>query len=281
MTREALMGRVEGKIAFITGAARSQGRAHAVRLAEEGADIVAVDILEDIETVPYPMASEADLAETVSLVEALGRRVIARRVDVRDLASVESAVEEALEKFGRVDIVSANAGIVSYARGHDVTAESWKDVIDVDLTGVWHTVKAVVPAMISGGNGGSIILTSSMAGLRGIPNAAHYSAAKHGVVGLMKSFAKELASHSIRVNSVHPSSVNTEMIHNEATYSLFRPGKVEPTLDDAMVGFRHVHALPVPWVEPVDIANAVLWLASDESRFVTGVTLPIDAGYLL
>jgi (+)-trans-carveol dehydrogenase len=274
------MGRVDGKVAFITGAARSQGRSHAVRLAEEGADI-AIDLAQDIATVPYALATSEDLDETVSLVRATGRRILARTVDVRDFEAVEVAVEEGLREFGHIDVVSANAGIISFARGHELTSQAWHDVLDVDLTGVWHTVKATVPSMIAAGRGGSIILTSSMAGFRGIQNAAHYSAAKHGVVGLMKTFAAELAPHWIRVNTVHPSNVNTAMIHNEPTYRLFRPEKEHPTVEDAMRGLQFLHALPTPWVEPVDISNAVLFLASDESRFVTGIELPVDAGFLL
>jgi (+)-trans-carveol dehydrogenase/(-)-trans-carveol dehydrogenase len=275
------MGRVDGKVAFITGAARGQGRSHALRLAQEGADIIAVDLLEGVESVPYPLSTKADLDETARLVESLGRKVLTRRVDVRELDSVEAAVRDGLDEFAFINVVSANAGVVSYAPGHELTEQAWRDVLDINLTGVWHTVRSVVPSMIAAGRGGSIILTSSMAGLRGIANAAHYAAAKHGVVGLMRTFAKELAHHSIRVNSVHPSSVDTDMIHNEATYALFRPGKDNPTLEDAMSGLRYVHALPVPWVAPEDISNAVLWLASDEARYVTGIALPIDAGYLL
>ena len=275
------VGRLAGRVALVTGAARGQGRSHAVRLAEEGADVVAIDLLEDIASVPYPMATKADLDETARLVEAAGREVLSARADVRDFDEVKEVAAGAVERFGRMDIVCANAGIVSYAPGHALSEQAWSDVIAVNLTGVWHTLKACVPHMVSAGHGGSIVITSSMAGLKGLANTAHYSAAKHGVVGLMKVFATELASQRIRVNCVHPTSVNTEMLHNEATYNLFRPGLEHATLDDAMDGFHFVNSMPTPWVEPADVSNAVAWLASDESRFVTGISLAVDAGFLL
>jgi (+)-trans-carveol dehydrogenase len=275
------MNRLAGKVALITGAARGQGRSHAVRLAEEGADIVAVDALEDIGTVPYPLATKADLEETARLVSATGRRILSQRADVRDLEGLKEVAAEASELFGRLDVVCANAGIVSYGPGHELSEQAWTDMIAVNLTGAWHTLKACVPHMIAARQGGSIIITSSMAGLKGLAHTAHYTAAKHGVVGLMKVFATELAAERIRVNCVHPTSVNTEMLHNEATYNLFRPGLDHATRDDAMSGFRYVHSLPTPWVEPSDISDAVAWLASDEARFVTGISLPVDAGFLL
>jgi SDR family mycofactocin-dependent oxidoreductase len=270
-----------GKVALVTGAARGQGRSHAVRLAEEGADVVALDLLEDIASVPYPLATKADLEETARLVGATGHRVIARPADVRDFDSVKDAVNEAIETFGRLDVVCANAGIISYGAGHELSEEMWADMIAVNLTGVWHTLKATVAPMLAAGTGGSIVITSSMAGLKGLAHTAHYTAAKHGVVGLMKVFATELAPHGIRVNCVHPSSVNTDMLHNEATYNLFRPGLEHATLDDAMTGFRYVHTMSTPWLEPADVSEAVVWLASDRSRFVTGISLPVDAGFLL
>jgi SDR family mycofactocin-dependent oxidoreductase len=275
------MSRLAGKVAVVTGAARGQGRSHAVRLAEEGADIVAIDALEDIATLPYPLATKADLEETERLISATGRQVICRRADVRDFDGVKEVAVEAVDRFGRLDIVCANAGIVSYAPGHQLSEQTWADVIAVNLTGVWHTLKACVPLMLAAGHGGSIVITSSMAGLKGLANTAHYTAAKHGVVGLMKVFATELAPDRIRVNCVHPTSVNTDMLHNEATYNLFRPGLEHATLEDAMEGFRYVNSMPTPWVEPSDVSDAVAWLASDEARFVTGISLPVDAGFLL
>lgn len=274
------MGRVEGKVAFLTGAARGQGRSHALRLAEEGADIVAVDLCAQIATAAYPLATREDLAETAALVERAGRGVVAVQADVRDLGQLQAAAEEGLSRFGHLDIVCANAGITTYASVRSLTDEVWRDVIDVNLTGVWHTCKAVVPAMIEAGRGGSLILVSSTAGLKGIPNLAHYSAAKHGVVGLARALALELGPQRIRVNTVHPTSVNTDLLLNDATFRLFRPDLEHPTVGDALAAFQGLNALPVPWVEAQDISDAVLWLASDESRHVTGVALPVDAGAL-
>jgi SDR family mycofactocin-dependent oxidoreductase len=279
-----MAGRVEGKVAFITGAARGQGRSHAVRLAEEGADIIAVDIAEDIESVRrfYPGATEADLAETVKEVEALDRRIVATKADVRDYGALKAALDDGVAQLGHVDIVSANAGIFIFGdQTHLVTEGDWRDVIDINLTGVWHTAKAAIPHLIERGAGGSIIITSSAAGLKGTPNVAQYTAAKHGVVGLMRTLALELAPHSIRVNSVHPTGVDTIMIQNGATRELFLPGIENPTREQAAEAFAATNALPVPWVEPRDISNAVLFLASDEARYVTGVTLPVDAGYTI
>jgi SDR family mycofactocin-dependent oxidoreductase len=277
-----MTGRVEGKVAFITGAARGQGRSHAIRLAEEGADIIAVDIAEDIDSVRrfYPGATEADLAETVKEVEALDRRIVAAKVDVRDYAALKKALDEGVAELGHVDIVSANAGIFIFGdQTHLVSERDWQDVIDINLTGVWHTAKAVIPHLIAGGRGGSIVLTSSTAGLKGTLNVGPYTASKHAVVGLMRTLALELAPHSIRVNSVHPTGVATNMILNEATFRLFMPDTEHPTQEQAAEVFATTNALPVPWVEPVDISNAVLFLASDEARYITGVTLPVDAGY--
>ena len=272
------MGRVEGEVAFITGAARGQGRAHAIRLAEEGADIVAVDLCHDVATVPFPLATEADLQETVKAVEALDRRIVAHQADVRDLSALQGAVDEGLSQFGHIDIVCANAGIGSFAPALELTEETWQDVVDINLTGVWKTVKATAPSMVERGQGGSIILTSSIAGLIAFPNLAHYTAAKHGVTGLMRALAVELAPHHIRVNSIHPTTVDTPMVANEAIWGLFLGGAQGATREQAAEGMKALNAMPVPWVESVDISNAVLHLASDESRYVTGTTTVIDAG---
>ena len=272
------MARLEGKVAFVTGAARGQGRSHAVRLAEEGADIVAIDIASQIDTVPFPMATPDDLAETVEQVEALDRRIVAKQADVRDYDALKAALDDGVARLGRLDIVAANAGIVSYGSAEELTEQAWRDVIDVDLTGVWHTVKAAIPHLRAAG-GGSVVITSSDGGLEGSPNVAHYTAAKHGVVGLMRTLANELAPDLVRVNTVHPSAVDTDMIQNQAAYHLFLPDhQGDITREDVAPVLQTVNALPVPWMEPRDISNAVLFLASDEARYITGVTLPVDAG---
>jgi SDR family mycofactocin-dependent oxidoreductase len=268
-----LAGKLEGKVAFITGAARGQGRSHAIRLAQEGADIIAVDICAQVDTVPYPMATPEDLAETARKVEALDRRIVARQADVRDEGGLRAAFEAGAAELGPVDIVLANAGIAPMARQE--THDAWQDVIDINLTGVFNTVEIAIPSMVERGQGGAIVLTSSTAGITGIGGPSRgglgYTAAKHGVVGLMRSYANTLAPHSIRVNSVHPTGVNTPMIVNEAMQEFLAQ---DPSLSNAMA-----NALPVPMVEPVDVSNAICWLVSDDARYVTGVTLPVDAGF--
>jgi len=277
-----MTGRVEGKVAFITGAARGQGRSHAVRLASEGADIIAVDICKPIENVVYPASTPQDLAETVERVEKLGRRIIASEVDVRDYDALTAAVDAGVQELGRLDIAVANAGIGNAGNKlHKIPEHIWRDMIDVNLSGVWKSVKAAVPHILAGGRGGSIILTSSVGGMKAHPHTGHYIAAKHGVVGLMRTFAVELGQHFIRVNSVHPTQVNTPMALNDATFRLFAPDKENPGPEDFAPVSQMMHTLPVPWVEPEDISNAVLFFASDESRYVTGVQLPVDAGCLL
>ena len=259
------MACLAGKVAFITGAARGQGRSHAVRLAEEGADIIAIDI-----------GSPTDLAQTVKEVEALDRRIVAGQADVRHSGGLTAALDDGVARLGRLDIAVANAGIVSFGTVEELTEQAWRDVIDVNLTGVWHTVKAAIPHLRATG-GGSIIIIGS--GLKGKPNLGHYAAAKHGVVGLMQSLANELAPDMIRVNSVHPSAVDNDMIHNQALYHLLLPGRHgDITRQEIEPVFQTLNALPIPWVESVDISNAVLFLASDEARYITGVTLPVDAG---
>ena len=274
-----MAGRVEGKVAFITGAARGQGRSHAVRLAQEGADIIAIDICKQIDSVQIPLSTPEDLAETADLVKGLNRRIYTAEVDVRDYAALKTAVDAGVGQLGRLDIIVANAGIGNGGATLDKTSEGdWTDMIDVNLGGVWKTVKAGVPHILEGGRGGSIVLTSSVGGLKAYPHTGHYVAAKHGVVGLMRTFAVELGQHNIRVNSVHPTNVNTPLFMNEGTMKLFRPDLQKPGPDDMKVVAQMMHTLPIGWVEPEDISNAVLFLASDESRYVTGVTLPIDAG---
>jgi len=278
-----MAGRVEGKVAFITGAARGQGRSHAVRLAQEGADIIAVDVCKRISSnddIPAPTPD--DLAETADLVKGLNRRIVTAEVDVRDYDAMKAAVDSGVEQLGRLDIIVANAGIGNGGQTLDHVSESdWTDMIDVNLSGVWKSVKAAVPHLISAGRGGSIILTSSVGGLKAYAHTGHYIAAKHGVVGLMRTFAVELGHHSIRVNSVHPTNVNTPLFMNEGTMRLFRPDLENPGPDDMAVVAQMMHVLPIGWVEPVDISNAVLFLASDEARYVTGLTMTVDGGSML
>jgi SDR family mycofactocin-dependent oxidoreductase len=270
------MGRVEGKVALITGAARGQGRSHALRLAQEGASIIAIDICDNIDSVSYDLATSDDLAETVAQVEALDQRIVAVKADVRDERALRQAIDTGVAELGRLDIVCANAGIFSCAPG-ELDSHTWNDMIDVNLNGVFYTCKSAVPHLIQSG-GGSIILISSCAGLMGFQGFAHYTAAKHGVIGYMRSLAKEVANHFIRVNSVCPTSVFTDMINNEAMFGIMRPDLEAPTLDDAISAWTSINLLPVPYVEPADISNAVLFLASDEARFITSVALPVDAG---
>jgi SDR family mycofactocin-dependent oxidoreductase len=277
-----MTGRVEGKVAFVSGAARGQGRSHAVRLAEEGADIIAVDICGPIDNLAYPHSTPEDLAETVELVKAQNRRIVAAEVDVRDYDALKALVDSGVEQLGRLDIIVANAGVGTDGRKlHKIRENVWQDTIDINLSGVWHTVKAGVPHILSGGRGGSIVLTSSVGGRKAYPNTGHYIAAKHGVIGLMRAFAVELGQDMIRVNAVLPSQVSTTMVMNDSTFRLFRPDLPDPGPDDFAPISQMMHTLPVPWVDAIDISNAVLFLASDESRYVTGVSLPVDAGALL
>ena len=275
-------GRVEGKVAFITGACRGQGRSHAVELAAEGADIIAIDICHDVEGA-LPMATPDDLAETVKLVEARDRRIIATQADVRDLDGLTAAVDAGVEELGRLDIVVANAGIASLGGPvQEMSQDNWKHTIDINLTGLWNTARAGIPHLIAGGRGGAIVLTSSVGGMHAMPNMSHYISAKHGVIGLMRSLAVELGQHHIRVNSVLPTNVNTPMFMNEGTFKMFRPDLENPTAADVEpVAAQFMHVLPHGWIEPEDVSNAVLFLASDESRYITGVPLPVDLGALL
>jgi SDR family mycofactocin-dependent oxidoreductase len=274
------MGSLEGKVAFITGAGRGQGRSHALRLADAGADIVALDICADeVETVTYALAARADLDETVALVEAKGRRIVADEADVRDLGQVQKVVDAGLGELGRIDIVCANAGVGSWSVSWEMSEQVWKDMIDVNLTGVFNTVRAALPSMVERGEGGSVVLTSSTAGLIGYQNTAHYTAAKHGVIGLMKVLSQELGPHRIRVNAICPTTVNTPLVVNDATFRLFAPDVVDPGPADVRDAFAGLNSLPdVPWIEPLDVSEAVAWLCSDAARYITGIALPIDAG---
>ncbi|ODR10152.1 3-ketoacyl-ACP reductase [Mycobacterium sherrisii] len=271
------MKRVAGKVAYITGAARGQGRSHAITLAQQGADIIAVDICSDIETVFYPGATTEDLQQTADHVKATGRRILARTADVRDLAALQTVAQEGVEEFGHIDIVVANAGISSYVSALGMDERTWQNVLDINLTGQWKTAVAVVPGMVNRAQGGSVILVSSVAGLVAYPNMAHYVAAKHGVTGLMRALAVELAPHRIRVNSIHPGTVNTPMIPTEDAWRRFTG---DATADQGVAAstMLAMNALPVAMMDSVDISHGVVYLASEESRYVTGTTLLIDAG---
>jgi (+)-trans-carveol dehydrogenase len=269
-----------GRSRLVTGAGRGQGRSHAVRLAAEGADVIAVDICADsLETLSYSLASEDDLDTTVAEVEAAGRRAVKVVGDVRSLPEMEAAVETGLTELGKIDIVCANAGIGTWAVVWEMTAQQWSEMVDINLTGVFNTVRAALPSMVQRGEGGSLVLTSSTAGLRAYPNTAHYTAAKHGVVGLMKVLAQECGPHRIRVNAVCPTTVRTPLVINDATFALFAPDKESPGEDDVRGAFEGLNILPgVAWIEPSDVSDAVLFLCSDAAQHITGVALPIDAG---
>jgi (+)-trans-carveol dehydrogenase len=277
------MGLLDGKVAFVTGAARGQGRSHARRLAEEGADIIAIDACATPDWLSYPLASEADLAQTAKEVEALDRRIVARRADARDLDAVRAVLAAGVAELGgRLDIVCANAAIISQpVPTWEIDLGQWRELVDVTLTGVFVTIKAAVPHMIAAGNGGSIALTSSGAALISGAGLADYKAAKAGVLSLTRTLACELAEHFIRVNAICPTAVDTPMIQNEALYRSFRPDLDRPGREDVKAGFQTMNLLPVPWVDPADVSNAIVWLASDAARYVTGVTLPVDAGNAL
>ena len=272
-------GRVEGKVAFITGAARGQGRAHALRLAGEGADIIATDLAGPVDTVTYAPATSEDLAQTVHEVEALGRRIFSFTADVRDYDALKSGLDEGVARLGRLDVVVANAGTINaIAPSWELDEADWRTMIDINLTGTWHACKAAVPHVIEGGPGGALVLISSTAGLRGIPGIAHYNAAKHGVLGLARTLANELAPQRIRVNSVHPTNVRTEMIENESSARIYRPDLENPSFEDALPTLADINIWDVPCLEVEDVRNAVLWLASDEARCVTGLAPPVDLG---
>ena len=275
------MGNLEGKVAFITGAARGQGRSHALRLAREGADIIAVDLCAPVESVTgfYPPATPEDLKETVRQVEALDRRIVAVEADVRDIDAMTQAVNEGVAQLGRLDIVVANAGIFTFGQDtHKVDEQSWQELMDINVTGVWHTYKAAAEHLIASGPGGSVIIISSLAGFKGLANVAAYTTTKHAVVGLMKVLANELGPLGIRVNTIHPNSVDTPMVKNKRTYQLFRPDLEDPQPEDAEPAFAGLNPMAKAWIEPEHVSNAVAWLASDQSYYVSGGQIPVDAG---
>jgi SDR family mycofactocin-dependent oxidoreductase len=264
-------GRLAGKVAFITGAARGQGRSHALRLASEGADVIISDIAGPVGSSMIPPATPDDLQQTVKELEATGRRVVWAQADVRDAAALRELADRGAQELGHIDVVVANAGILNWARTEELTEEQWQDVIDVNLTGVWHTVAAVLPHLLRQGTGGSIIVTSSSAGLKGQPFTLSYTAAKHGLVGLVNALATEYGDYNIRANSIHPCGVNTPMGDAPGLLDLINERA-------ATVGPVFMNTLPVEFVEPEDISNTVAFLASDEAQYITGVQLRVDAG---
>jgi SDR family mycofactocin-dependent oxidoreductase len=271
-------GLLAGQVAVVTGAARGQGRSHALALAREGASIIALDACAPIATVPYPLPAKEDLEDTAEQVRALGAQVIHGVVDVRDLAGMERFVSDAVATLGRLDIVCANAGISTPSPTLTMTEEAWQTTIDINLTGAWKTCRATVPHVIAGGRGGAVIITSSSATAMISKNIAHYTASKHGLIGFMRVLAKELAPHRIRVNTLHPTGVRTPMILNEPMYRLFRPDLENPDQEDFESAARSHHALGVSAVDPEDVSAAVIYLASAAGRYVTGSTFMLDAG---
>ncbi len=269
------MAKLKGKVALISGVARGQGRAHAIRLAREGAQIIGFDLCAQIDTVPYPMATPDDLAQTVKEVEATDRRIVARQADVRDPEAVAAVVAEGLAEFRHIDIVIANAGIMPVIGDASAGMQAWKDAVDVMLTGVFVTIEAALPAMIERDQGGAIVITSSTAGLKGLASGSAgslgYTAAKHGVVGLMRAYAALLGKHFIRVNTVHPTGTNTPMVANEAFLQFI--------IDNPEMAANMQNVIPVSMIEPEDVAAAVAWLVSDDAQYVTGATIPVDAGF--
>ncbi|KAA0098706.1 NAD(P)-dependent oxidoreductase [Mycolicibacterium sp. P1-18] len=273
---------LEGRVAFVTGAARGQGRAHAVRLANEGADIVAVDVCGPVsDTITYPHATSEDLAETVRAVEATGRKVLAREVDIRDLAAQQQVVADTIEQFGRLDVVVANAGVLSWGRMFEMSEEQWDSVIDVNLNGTWRTIRATVPAMIEAGNGGSIIVVSSSAGLKATPGNSHYAASKHGLVAITNSLALEVGEYGIRVNSIHPYSIDTPMVEPEAMMEIFgkyptyihsfSPMPFHPVNHEGKKGLQE-------FMTAEEVSDVVTWLASDASATISGSQIAVDRG---
>jgi len=275
------MGQLDGKVAFITGVARGQGRSHALALAAEGASIIGLDLCAKPTTTAYPGATEEDLQETVRQVKELGGHILAEIADTRDYEQVKDVFDRGLEQFGRVDVVIPNAGICSGAKTWEISPQDWQEMIDVNLNGVFHTVKAAVPQLISQGDGGSVVFIGSTEALKGAENISSYAASKHGVTGLMTSLARELGPYGIRVNSVNPTCVDTHMINNEFVYGLFRPDLDAPTREDVVGTFADTHLLPVPWIEPRDVSEAILYLVTESGRYVTATTLVVDAGFIV
>lgn len=279
------MTKLDGQVALITGAARGQGRAHAVRLAREGADILAFDACAHFDSVGYDPSTVADLEETRNLIKAEGRQALVRQLDARDLTAVTEFVEDGIRELGRLDVVVINHGICTYGYTWQLSEADWDEMISVNLTGVWKVLKAAVPHLIELGNGGSIIITSSVAGLRGLPFLSHYAASKHGVVGLAKSLANELGQHGIRVNTVHPAGVRTVMggveFNDEKPLSTTFNGMLDDPQVAATLGPIFMNTLPHTHIDPEDVTNIVAFLAGEGGRYITGAQLPVDLGTLI
>ncbi len=274
-----LMGRVDGKVALVTGAARGQGRSHALKLAKEGAAVVAVDVCRPIGGLPYATSTPDDLKETARLVEAAGGRIITSEADVRDYDALVAAVAEGEEAFGPVDVGVMNAGIFNMVPALEITDDGWRTMLEVNLMGAWHAAKAVATRLVAAGKPGSLIFTSSTTGVQAAGLTAHYGASKHGVVGLARTMAIELGPSNIRCNIIAPTGVNTTMIMHETLYRAFHPEMANPTFEDCKPLLEQHHMLPMSHIEPEEVSNAVLWLASDESRFVTAALIPVDGGF--
>lgn len=275
------MGQLDGQVAFITGVARGQGRSHALTLAREGADIIGLDLCAKPSTTAYDGATHEDLQETIRLVKETGRQIVAEVADTRDYEQVDAVFKQGIEQFGRVDIVLPNAGICSGAKTWEITPDAWREMVEINLNGVFHTVKAAIPTMIAAGRGGSIVFTGSTEAIKGAENISSYAASKHGVTGLMTSLARELGQYNIRVNSVNPTCVDTHMINNDFVYGLFRPDLDKPTREDVIDTFARTHILPVPWIQPQDVSNAILYLVTEPGRYITATPLVIDAGFIV
>lgn len=275
------MGQLDGKVAFITGVARGQGRSHALTLAREGASIIGLDLCGKPTTTAYPGTTEEDLQETARQVKQAGGQIFVDVADTRDYAAVKAVFDRGFEQFGRVDIVIPNAGICSGAKTWEIDPDDWREMVDINLNGVFHTVKAAIPTMIAQNDGGSIVFIGSTEALKGAENISSYAASKHGVTGLMTSLARELGQYNIRVNSVNPTCVDTDMINNEFVYGLFRPDLHTPTREDVVDTFSSTHILPVPWIQPQDVSNAILYLVTEPGRYITATPMVIDAGFMI
>jgi SDR family mycofactocin-dependent oxidoreductase len=275
------MGQLDGQVAFITGLARGQGRSHALTLAREGADIIGLDLCGEIDSTTYPGTTLDDLEETARLIKEAGRQAVLSQADVRNYDQVQAAFDRGVKQFGRVDIVIPNAGICAGGKTWAITTEAWRETIDINLTGAWHAVKAAVPTLIQQKQGGSVVFIGSTEALKGAENMSSYAASKHAITGLMTSLARELGQYNIRVNSVNPTCVDTNMIQNPYVWGLFRPDLENPTREAVEDSFAGTHILPVPWMEPVDVSRAIVYLVTESGRYITASTLTIDAGFIV